>query len=160
MKTVGQVWCFHRPVDFVQGNIHDATKTWAIPNCVQKIQLAKQSSLSPKLNVDNTNYVQSINGNFIDYAHTIDPTMFSALNKTPNCQSAPTQDTLTKSNQVLYYAKTSSRDNPIPCQWHNINDWYRCRLTCLILCLQSHRYQSLILCHWHGIGLSREDVFA
>ena len=97
-------------------SLQDATKTWAIPNCVQKIQLAKQSSLSPKLNVDNTNCVQSINGNFIDYAHTIDPTMFSALNKTPTCQSAPTQDTLTKSNQVLYYAKTSSRDNPIPCQ--------------------------------------------
>ena len=64
-------------------------------------------SSSPKLNADNTNRVQSINGNFICYAHAINPTILPALNEIPNWKSAPTQYTLTKCNQVLDYAATN-----------------------------------------------------
>ena len=87
----------HSKPDCPQGSRYPRTKT----TYGQKIQLSKQSSSSPKLNTKNTNHVQSINGTFLYYTRTINPTLLPALNEISTSKSAPTQDILNKCKQVL-----------------------------------------------------------
>ena len=71
-------------------------------------QLATQKISAPKLNSADTNFVQSINGTFLYYAHAVDPTMIPYLNKKSTCKSSPTQETMQKFNQVMDYASMHS----------------------------------------------------
>ena len=69
----------------------DAPNPWNKTVYGKHIQLATQKISAPKLNSADINSVQSINGTFLYYALTVDPTMLPDLNEISTCRSAPTQ---------------------------------------------------------------------
>ena len=70
----------------------------------KQIQLATQKISASKLNSMDTNRAQSINGTFLYYASALYPTIIPAINNISSCQYVPTQNTLSKWNQVFDYA--------------------------------------------------------
>ena len=79
----------------------DAPHPWNKPVYGKHIQLATQKRSAPEINSTDTNRVQPINGTFIYYAWSVDPTMIPALNEISTFQYTPTQHTMDKCNQVL-----------------------------------------------------------
>ena len=80
----------HKPPSYTQDAPHPCNK----PVYGKHIQFATQKSYTPKLNSAYTNRVQSINGNFLYYSCSVDPTIIPALNLIFTWQSALTQDTM------------------------------------------------------------------
>ena len=80
--------------------------SWSKPVYGQKVQWVKEDPNSPLLRGENIIRVQSISGTFLYYACAVDPTMLVALNEISTSQSAPTQETMKKCDQLLDYAAT------------------------------------------------------
>ena len=92
----------HKPPSSTQDNPYK----WNKPVYGKHIQLATQQISAPKLNSTDTNRAKSINVTFFYYARVVYPTVIPYTNKISTYQSAPTQDTLEKCNQLLDYAST------------------------------------------------------
>ena len=82
----------------------DAPHTWNKPVYGKHTQLATKKRSAPKLNSEDTNRVQSINGPFLYYSRAVDPTMLSDLNEISTFQYAPTQYKMDRCNKFLDYA--------------------------------------------------------
>ena len=89
----------------------DAPHLWNKPVYVKHIQLTTQKISAPKINSADTNRIQSIDDNFLYYALEVDPTMLPPPNEIFIRQSATTQSTMDKFNQVLDYASTDPNAN-------------------------------------------------
>ena len=96
----------------------DPPRPWNKPVYGKHIQLDTQQRSTPKLNSTEKNIVQSIKDTFLYYACAVKPTMLPAINDIFTFQSAPTQDTMEKFNQVLDYAST----NPNSTIWYHANN--------------------------------------
>ena len=89
----------------------------------QKVQFVKEDPNSTLLRGKNIVRVQSISGTFLYYA------MLVALNKISTSQSALTQETMKKCEQILHYAATSPK-HPLSRFRHDSHYWLWCCLTC------------------------------
>lgn len=79
---------------------------WQLPAYGQKIQYSKTPDTTPKLNATDTKRVQAISGTLLYYSRAVDPILLPALNEIAMQQSAPTQNTMNKCNQLLDYVAT------------------------------------------------------
>ena len=66
-----------------------------------KTQFAEDEDTSPKLNKEDTKYIQEVTGTFLFYARAVDPTMLTALGSLATEQAAPTQRTMEKCKQFF-----------------------------------------------------------
>ena len=82
----------------------DAPHPWNKPAYGKRVQLAIQKFSAPKINSEDTNRVQSINGPFLYYSRAVDPTMLSDPNEISTFQYAPTQYKMDRCNKFLDYA--------------------------------------------------------
>ena len=69
-------------------------------------QYTPSQDTSPLLTPKETQWIQSVAGTFLYYAHTIDSTLLPALNELASQQAQPTQQTLTKAPQIMDYVGT------------------------------------------------------
>ena len=69
-----------------------------------KAQYAQEEDDSPKLNKEDTKFIQEVTGTFLFYARAVDPTMLVALGSLATEQAAPTKRTMEKCKQFLDYA--------------------------------------------------------
>jgi hypothetical protein len=73
----------------------------------EKKQTSEPEDTSPKLNREETKFVQEVTGVFLFYARAVDSTMLVALSAIAAEQGSPTQQTLRKVEQFLDYAATN-----------------------------------------------------
>ena len=71
-----------------------------------KQQTSQPEDTSPKLNKEQTKFVQEVTGVFLYYARAVDSTMLVALSAIAAEQGNPTENTLAKVKQFLDYAAT------------------------------------------------------
>ena len=71
-----------------------------------KKQTSQPEDTSPKLNKEQTKFVQEVTGVFLYYARAVDSTMLVALSAIAAEQGNPTENTLAKVKQFLDYAAT------------------------------------------------------
>ena len=69
-------------------------------------QYATSPDLSPPLSPADTKHIQSITGSFLFYGRAIDSTILPALNEIASMQSKPTEQTRTKTQQLMDYLNT------------------------------------------------------
>jgi hypothetical protein len=73
----------------------------------EKKQMSEPEDTSPKLNREETKFVQEVTEVFLFYARAVDSTMLVALSAIAAEQGSPTQQTLRKVEQFLDYAATN-----------------------------------------------------
>ena len=76
------------------------------PKYGAKQKLPEHEDESPILNKDGKKFVQEVCGTLLYYARVVDCTTLASLGSIATQQSAPTENTMNKINQLLDYAAT------------------------------------------------------
>ena len=83
-----------------------APHRWSFPAYGKRLQMAPDTYNSDIFDKKATKRIQSIVGNMLYYARSVDPTMIWAINKILRVQSRSTQDTEEKARMLLEYVAT------------------------------------------------------
>jgi hypothetical protein len=95
--------CFkHEKREKIQNSPHPHT----IPNYGSKIQYVADKDDTPKLDKDNTKYIQQVAEMLLYYARAVNSTLLPALSSIATKQAAPTAKMMAKVKQLLDYILT------------------------------------------------------